>query len=184
MKLLFCDNGLPMLLNFRQEIIDYFLSQGHEVVLVYPEHTANEALLSKVSQSCKCYGVNCEPSGFNPLKDIRYFWQLKKIYSIEKPNIAFHYTIKPNIYGTLASKMNGIKAVAMLAGLGVVFAGSSLWQRFGRTLYKFALRKADKVIVLNKRNYNTLSQSKFVDTQKLILFKAGEGVNLKKYSNE
>ena len=37
MKIIFCDNTLWGLVNFRGEVIKYLKNKGHEVVLVAPE---------------------------------------------------------------------------------------------------------------------------------------------------
>lgn len=37
MKIIFCDNTLWGLVNFRGEVIKYLKNEGHEVVLVAPE---------------------------------------------------------------------------------------------------------------------------------------------------
>lgn len=42
MKIIFCDNTLWGLVNFRGEVIKYLKSEGHEVVLVAPEKKTNK----------------------------------------------------------------------------------------------------------------------------------------------
>lgn len=68
----------------------------------------------------------------------------------------------------------------MMAGLGYVFEGNSVKKRLARYLYRYGLSKAEKVIVLNQDNYNTIVDQ-CVDRNKLILFQGGEGVNLQEY---
>lgn len=181
MKIILNDNGLRALINFRIDVIEHFVAKGHQVVLIYPACTKEEELINKIPQKCKVYEVNMVPSGSNPLKDFSYLCQLYKIYKEEKPDIVFNYTIKPNIYGSLAAKVLKIKRVDMVAGLGYIFTGNGLSKKIGRLLYKIGLRVADRVITLNMDNYNLLIERGFVLRKNMILYGGGEGVNLSHY---
>ena len=55
-----------------------------------------------------------------PLK-IRRLFLSSLIYRRVKPDIILHYTIKPNVYGTIAASMLGIPVVNNVCGLGTVF---------------------------------------------------------------
>lgn len=174
MKIILNDNGLRALINFRIDVIEHFVAKGHQVVLIYPACTKEEELISKIPQKCKVYEVNMVPSGSNPLKDVSYLCQLYKIYKEEKPDIVFNYTIKPNIYGSLAAKVLKIKRVDMVAGLGYIFTGNGLSKKIGRLLYKIGLRVADRVITLNMDNYNLLIERGFVLRKNMILYGGGK----------
>ncbi|MBE6303103.1 MAG: glycosyltransferase family 4 protein [Bacteroidales bacterium] len=182
MKILFCDNALTSLLNFRSDVISYFLESGCEVVLVAPKIEKNRQMEKIVPAGCKVYTIEMEPASVNPLKDIAYFGRLLKIYRRESPDIVFHYTIKPNIYGTFAARLCRFKTVAMVAGLGYVFTGNSLLNKISCLLYKSMLLLSHKVISLNRRNYKLLLDRKFAKKKQMILFNGGEGVNLEQYS--
>lgn len=184
MKILFCDNNLKSLLNFREEIIKYFISQGHEIYLVFPKLNSDCQLYANILQECACYPVDMQPSGMNIIKDIKYISQLFNIYIKIRPDIVFHYSIKPNIYGSVVSKLIGIKSIAMVAGLGYMFTGNSLGKKLGRLLYKIGLRAANYVITLNASNYETLLIGNYIRQEKSIIFTGGEGVNLSKYPYE
>lgn len=182
MKILFCDNALASLINFRSDVISYFLESGSEVVLVAPKIERNKQMEKIIPDGCKVYTVEMDPVGINPLKDIAYFARLLKIYRRESPDIVFHYTIKPNIYGTFAARLCGLKTVAMVAGLGYVFTGNSFLNKISCLLYKSMLLISHKVISLNRRNYKLLLDRKFARKRQMILFDGGEGVNLENYS--
>jgi glycosyltransferase involved in cell wall biosynthesis len=182
MKILFCDNALASLINFRSDVISYFLQAGCEVVLVAPKIEENKQMEKVVPIGCKFYNIEMEPVSVNPLKDIAYFGRLLRIYRHELPDIVFHYTIKPNIYGTFAARLCRFKTVAMVAGLGYVFTNNSMLNKIGCLLYKSMLLLSHKVISLNRRNYKLLLDRKFAKKRQMILFDGGEGVNLEQYS--
>lgn len=181
MKVIFCNNFLPGQLLFRYEVMESFAKDGWEVVLIVPKASASDRLISKIPQSWKTYLLDVDCNSVNPANDIRYFNTLRKIYKKEKPDIIFHYTIKPNIYGTLAAKVCGIPNIAMVAGLGYMFDGDSFTKRIGRLIYKFGLRNADKVFTLNSQNSEVLLSGNYVKLRNLIHLKGGEGVDLQKY---
>lgn len=158
-----------------------FVSQGWRVVIVVPASTVTEELLASLDPEWIFYTVNVNPNDINPVGDFKYLRQLLKIYRKEKPDIVFQYTIKPNIYSTLACKMLHIPCVSMVAGLGYVFEGNSAKKKIGRTLYKLGLRLSDKVFVLNEPNKKTLLDGGYVKPDKLIHLTGGEGVNLNGY---
>ncbi len=181
MKVLFCNNVLKGLLQFRKDIIDDFYARGWEIVIVVPKESANATEIMKLNKSWKIYQPDVKRNNISPLSDLRFMHELYKIYKFEKPDIIFHYTVKPNIYGTFAANLLGIRNVAMVAGLGYLFNGNSVKKKIGRTLYQLALRRADRVFVLNSSNKQVLEDGNYVRPEKLILLEGGEGVNTSLY---
>lgn len=181
MKILFVDNSLTGLINFRIDVAEYFFLKGYEVVLCYPVETAEKGLEKRIPNGIKTAPVHCQPSGTNIIRDTIYAMTLFQLYKKERPDVVFHYTIKPNIYGTLAAKALRIRVVDMVAGLGYVFTKRGIPGGVVLALYKFALRRADRVISLNEDNRNYLVENGFALSERMLLFKGGEGVNLKKY---
>jgi len=181
MKVLFCNNVLTGLLQFRKDVINDFYARGWDIVIVVPKESINATVIAKLNKSWKIYQPDVRRNSISPLSDLRFMHELYKIYKIEKPDIIFHYTVKPNIYGTFAANLLGIRNVAMVAGLGYLFNGNSVKKKIGRTLYKLALRSADKVFVLNSSNRQVLEDGNYVRPEKLILLEGGEGVNTDLY---
>ena len=62
----------------------------------------------------------------NPLKEVQALKSLADIYKREQPDIVHHSTIKANLYGALAARMNkkraDIKVINTFMGLGYVFS--------------------------------------------------------------
>ncbi len=178
MKILFCDVSLNGQLNFRGDVIKYYASKGHEIILVSPQ----DQEYSWPTSNVKYINVKFNRSSKNPLHDLVYLIKLCRIYRREKPDYIFHYSIKPNIYGTFAAFINGIPSTVMLAGLGYVFYKKNLVCRAARRLYKFALRFSQYVLVLNYSNKEYLLRSAMVSQDKLIHLIGGEGVDLNRFS--
>ena len=179
--ILFCDNTLWGLLNFRGGVIRYFITKGYKVILVAPQDSLSD--LSGIPVECHYIPIHLNRTGTNPIKDIRYYCQLYRIYKIIKPDYIFHYTIKPNIYGSIAAHTLHIRHSAMIAGLGHVYVTRNVGNYVARMMYKYAMRFPERVMVLNKSNYQTLLSHKVVAKEKLMWLKGGEGVDLTKFSS-
>lgn len=184
MKVIFIDNGVYALLNFRKDIIQSFIDEGWDVTVVLTASDLKTESIKRIPNKCKVYGPDMAANGMNPFKDLKYVRQLISIFKKEKPDIVLTYTAKPNIYGATACRICHVPCIAMMPGLGFLFEGSGLTKKLGRMLYKFAMKMASKVIVLNKSNYDMLVSIGFVDQTKLVWLKGGEGVDLKKYKSK
>lgn len=180
MRILFNNNVLSGLLSFREDVINHFIDCGHEVVLVAPpEQDAN--IQKRLPLQAKYIPVRIYNGSVNPLNDIKYFRDLKRIFAQERPDYVFNYTAKPVIYGSLVCKLLGIQNTAMLPGLGYTFIKNSLPAKIGFRLYRYAMKYPEHLLFLNKENIDTVTRIKFCDPKKIIWLKGGEGVNLNKY---
>lgn len=173
-KILFSDNNLHDLLNFRGDIIRSYAQDGFEVVLVAPK-TCD---YSPVSPNIRYIPVEMNRSGMNPWAELKYLRTLYRIYKRERPDYIFHYTIKPNIYGSIAARLCHIPSTAMITGLGYVFNHDSLGSRIARALYRFAMRFPQHIFVLNNYNKEMALRKKIATIKQLILLPGGEGINL------
>lgn len=81
---------------------------------------------------------------------IVFYW---RTYRQLKPNYVVHYTIKPNIYGSLAARANKVPSLAVVPGTGSVFQNSGMVSLMVGQLYKWAFRYPQKVWVLNGDDY-------------------------------
>lgn len=181
MKIVFSDNRLGGLLGFRREVIDHFLHQGHEVILVAPKARSDWDKVGTMPDNCRFVEVPMKPHGMNPLQDWRLFLRYLSIYRKERPDLVFNYTIKPNIYSCLAARLCGAKVIDVLAGLGYIFSDNHLKKRLARLTYRFALRHCQRVIVLNRGNRQLIMSRSYVSRQKIVMLPCGEGINLKVY---
>ena len=179
MKILFSDNSLWGLLNFRGCIIRQFILKGYDVVLVAPMDPEGRQM--KIPDGAKYIPIIMNRAGVNPVADLYYYYRVRKIYRQEHPDYIFHYTIKPNIYGTFAARSLKIPTTVMIAGLGYAFAEKTIPAIIARVMYKCALRCVDHVFVLNENNYHILIDRKIVSESKLIWLRGGEGVDLNRF---
>ncbi len=179
-KILFCDNVLWGLVNFRGSVIRHFVQQGDEVVLVAPQD--DESIMKvDIPEGVRYIPVRLNRCSRNPFTDLIYCAHLYRIYRKEHPDYIFHYTIKPNVYGSIAARLAGINCTGMVAGLGYGLLGDGMLSRLLAVMYRYAFKYVSSIFVLNKFNYQYLLDHKFCTSAQLRLFKGGEGVDLSAY---
>ncbi|MGL4566998.1 MAG: glycosyltransferase family 4 protein [Fusobacteriaceae bacterium] len=177
MKILFVANKLWDVFIFRGGIIKSLVEDGHKIKIVAPDDgrvDTGEIL------GAESIDIQVDKRGVNPLRDMLLFFQLLKIYRKERPELIYHYTIKLNIYGTLAARILGIKSIAVLTGLGYSFVQEGLVSKIAKALYKFSLKGAQEVWVLNSDDRDYLLREGIAPKEKLFIL-PGEGVNTEKY---
>lgn len=181
MKIIFCDNTLWGLVNFRGEVIRHFMRKGHQVVLVAPEKE-DKQMRTTIPDGVRYIPVKMARTSLNPVKDFGYFMRILKIFRAERPDYIFNYTIKPNIYGSIAARLCGCRSTAMMAGLGYIFINDSLLLRIARTVYRFGLLFTDHLIVLNSFIREMVVQKRFCNPKKIVFLEGGEGIDIWKYT--
>lgn len=176
-KILFCDNSLRDLINFRGDVINSYAADGYDVILVAPANCDYQPPF----QNIRCIPIELNRSGLNPFKELLYMKTLYRIYRKERPDYIFHYTIKPNIYGSIAAHLCRVPSTAMIAGLGYVFNKNGVGSLIARCLYRFAMRFPEHIFVLNTSNRDIVLDRHIATSAQLILLSGGEGINLNKY---
>lgn len=165
--------------HFRAETMKEFISRGHRVIILAPKDEFSQ----------RFQGLNCEFIEINlSRKGTRIFGELSSICELFsklksiKPDVVLSYTVKPVIYGTLASKFSGVKTkIAITTGLGFVFNHDNYTTKVAKLLYKFVLNFADEVWFLNRDDESTFIQANLVKKEKTFVL-PGEGVDVKHYS--
>lgn len=177
MKVLFVNNNLSGLVHFRLDVIRYLQEQGHEVVAVVPSSEKNK----KDVEGLKLLYVPLRRTSKNLLFDLVFFFSLVRIFLCERPQYAFLYTIKPNIYGTLAARLCRVPSSMVMAGLGYVFLQNSLFNRIARGMYRIAMKYSEKLLLLNEDDVKTIIKIGMCRPDKIIHLESGEGVNLQRF---
>lgn len=179
MKIAITVNTSWNIYNFRMGLINKLLSDGHQVIAVAPEDDYSKKL---ETNGCKFRRIRMDNTGSNPLKDYSLYRQLKKIYSEEKPDAIFHYTVKPNIYGTLAATQLEIPVINNVSGLGTVFLTKSIASFVAKKLYQIAFAKADRVFFQNPDDRAAFLSEINIPKLKTDLL-PGSGINLSDFTS-
>jgi len=118
----------------------------------------------------------------NPIEDLTYLINLVKIYKSEKPNLIMHFTIKSNIYGTIACKIAGIPSINTINGLGSAIIKENFLSRILKYLYKYSLIFSKKVFFQNNDDLDFFVDNKLVK-KNIAGIVPGSGVDTKSFSD-
>jgi glycosyltransferase involved in cell wall biosynthesis len=135
------------LYNFRAGLIRALVDAGYEVVVAAPPDDYSVRLKDL---GCRYVPLPMSNKGTNPFSDlwllVRFWWLLRQ----EQPSVFLGYTIKPNIYGSIAAHGLDIPVINNIAGLGAVFIKDTLLTKLVKRLYKFSLSKSCTVFFQNE----------------------------------
>ncbi|EJB8349324.1 glycosyltransferase family 4 protein [Vibrio cholerae] len=173
-KLVLVANTAWSVFNFRHSLIKELLSSGVELYVIAPEDKFSAKL---VDMGCQVLDLPMQAKGVNPIADLGLMLRLLRHYREIKPDFIIHYTIKPNIYGSLAAKLAGIPSLAITTGLGYTFVNQNVVSQVARQLYKFAFRYPKEVWFLNEDDRRAFLEHHLIEPDKAVLLH-GEGVNL------
>ena len=163
--------------NFRLNFVKALLSKGYEVHTVAPVDDFTHFL---TEAGCHHHPVRMDSRGINPIKDAALVVELWSIYRSLKPDIILHYTIKPNVYGSLAASFLNIPVVNNVCGLGTVFLKKNLLSTIALLLYRWTFRFPKKVFFQNPDDRDLFLTRKLVPEQAADLL-PGSGIDLKRF---
>jgi len=176
-KIVICLNTSWNIYNFRLNLAKALKNAGYEMVLVAPYDVYSE----KLKDEFVYHDIYMNNKGTNPLEDIKTLLGFYNLFNKIKPDVVLSYTIKPNIYATLACSCLKIPIINNVSGLGTLFIKKSFSSIIGKFLYRFAFKRSAWVFFQNKTDKNLFINSKLVNGQKTSVL-PGSGVNLKKFN--
>jgi glycosyltransferase involved in cell wall biosynthesis len=145
-KVIICLNTAWNLVNFRAGLIRALVAQGYEVVAVAPHDAYADRL---AALGCRFVPLPMDNRGTHPGRDGLLLWRFWRLLRQERPDVYLGYTVKPNVYGSLAAHWLGIPVINNIAGLGAVFIQDGWLVRVVRGLYRLALGCSAKVFFQN-----------------------------------
>ncbi len=158
-------------------LVKAFLKLGHEVIAIAPEDEYSPKL---IAAGCQYVPVEMENKGTNPLQDLLLTKQFYNVYRQVKPDVILQYTIKPNIYGTIAAKLAGIPTINNVSGLGTVFIVKNFVSKVALALYKFAFQFPAKVFFQNEDDRQLFLENKLIKN-KITDVLPGSGIDTDKF---
>lgn len=176
-KVVIALNAAWNLVNFRAGLIRGLIAAGHEVVAVAPP----DKYVPRLAElGCRYVPLPMDNKGTHPGRDLLLFWRFLQLLYREKPAVYLGYTVKPNIYGSLAAHILRIPVINNVAGLGTVFIRTGWLTRLVRGLYRLALLRSAKVFFQNEEDRALFVSQKLVSaavTDRL----PGSGIDLDRF---
>lgn len=177
MKVVIALNTAWNAVNFREGLLRALVTDGHEVVVVAP----HDGYATRIAEfSCRYVPLPMDNKGANPLKDLLLLFQFYRLLRYEKPDVFLGYTVKPNVYGSLAAHVQGVPVINNIAGLGAVFIKQNWFTSVVRLLYRLALYQSRKVFFQNMDDCQLFIDSGLVRSEATALL-PGSGIDLQKF---
>ncbi len=176
---------------FRGDLIKELQEKGYEVHVAAPfkdidEQDSEFKNLKTLNIHLHSYSLNRRGTGV--VQDLKTFIDLFKLIIKVSPQYVLAYTIKPVIYGMIASYIGKVpNRFAMITGLGIAFTDnsnmspSSIPSLIIKFLYKISLKLSSKIIFQNKDDRNLFKSLKIISENNKTALINGSGVNLNKY---
>ena len=177
-KLLITTNTTWNLVNFRSGLILALVSRGFDVVAVAPDDAYRDRLREL---GCRYVPLNMDNQGTHPVKDALLLWRYFVVLRRERPAVILSYTVKPNIYASLAARFTGVTVINNVSGLGTAFLRGGWLGGVVCSLYRVALRRSHRVFFQNEEDRQVFIEKRLVAPARTGLL-PGSGIDLVHFS--
>jgi glycosyltransferase involved in cell wall biosynthesis len=174
MHILITVNAAWNVLNFRRPIVAAMIADGHSVTVLAPR---DERVATLESLGCRFLPLEMSVKGLNPLEEVKLIARMRKVFSAERPDAIFSYTIKNNIFGALAARTLGIPFIPNVTGLGTAFLSGGFLQCIAEGLYRRAFRNLGVIFFQNEDDRDLFLERRLVTAQQARLL-PGSGIDL------
>lgn len=161
-----------VIFNFRLSLARAARDAGYEVVFVCPDGKYVDKLQDA---GFRWIRWSLDRRSLNPITELKAILSLARIYHQERPDLIHHDTIKPNVYGSLATWINQIlgitdrppKLINSFMGIGFLFSDHVLaltLRSIVLPLMRFSMRR-DHVYTTfsNEKDYTTFVDQSLVN---------------------
>ena len=160
--------------NFRLGLIRRLQEEGYNISVIAPKDNFTSKL---IVEGIDYHEIDMSNYGTNPFAEVNLIYQYYKLYKKINPNLIFHYTIKPNIYGTIAAWMCRKPSILITTGLGHLFQFSNFLVRLITLfLYRIAALLTKEVWFLNDNDRDIFLYKRIVRKSKTRILRS-EGIN-------
>ena len=176
--IVFCANTAWNLANFRGPIIASLVADNFRVIAAAASDGTEQRL---VELGAEFRPLPVASSGRNPLADLRLLGALVRLLVRERPSAFLSFTIKPNIYGSLAARMTGTRAMATISGLGSAFLAGGPLGRLIDSLYRIGLARVAAVFFQNDDDRDLFLERRLVSAAQVRRV-PGSGIDLEHFA--
>tara|TARA_B100000989_G_scaffold59489_2_gene40649 strand:- start:2129 stop:3232 length:1104 start_codon:yes stop_codon:yes gene_type:complete len=172
-KIILNANSCRYLLNFRQNSIKALILKGYEVYCLAPADESSQEL----SAICtKFLPIHFNKSSKNPFNELKIFVNFFWIFLRLNPKVIFNFTIKNNIYGSLAGFLAGKKVVNNITGLGSAMLRPGVTKIIIFLLYKLIKNIPHHTFCQNNDDLEYLRDKRLINSSNVSLL-PGSGVD-------
>lgn len=178
MRIIIFSNSLNNYLNFRLGLIKKLVNENKEIYAVVP-NTKNTEKIKKLGVEV----INLKLSRHSAFFITELFLIVKIffIYKKIKPDYALHFTIKPNLYGSIICKLLNIKSINNITGLGTVFLNKKYLRKFYHFLYRYSFKNSYHCFFQNNYDLRYFKKNYLIEKNYSLI--PGSGVDIKLYNS-
>ncbi len=162
----------------KQKLIFLLKENNYDVIVIAPFDRYSD----KFSELGVTYfRLDMNRKGENPIEELLLIAKFVKVLKLAAPDVILNFTIKPNLYGSIAAAILSIPTICNVTGLGTVFIKSGYSLLFVKLLYKLAFKFSSKIFFQNIDDKNLFDSLKLVCPKKSELI-PGDGVDIDLFS--
>lgn len=162
------------IVNFRSSLIRRLQAAGYRVVAVSP---ADAHVAALTAMGVEHVHIEIDSKGASPVRDLALLRNYRRALKRLGPAAYLGWTVKPNVWGSLAAHSLGIPVVNNISGLGTAFIKVGLLTRIVRWLYRTALGRSSTVFFQNRHDRNLFVAQRMVRSDRTALL-PGSGIDL------
>jgi glycosyltransferase involved in cell wall biosynthesis len=163
--------------NFRRPLVEGLVADGWRVMALAPDDNHAGAV---TALGAEFVPIRIDSSGTSVARDARLLLDYFRILRSLRPRAFLGFTVKPNIYGSLAAGKLGIRTINNISGLGTAFMGAGLLNRLVSRLYRLSLRRSARVFFQNPHDLSLFVGQGLVRADQAGLL-PGSGIDLERF---
>jgi glycosyltransferase involved in cell wall biosynthesis len=171
-------NSAWNIVNFRAGLIRRLQEAGYDVVAIAP---ADDAVPRLTALGVRHIRIQMDAMGSSPFHDARLLMEYWRVLRRLRPVAFLGWTVKPNIYGSLAAQALGIPVINNVSGLGTAFIRRTPLTAIVSQLYRLAFRRSATVFFQNDEDRQLFLTERLVAKDRTALL-PGSGIDLTRFA--
>ena len=142
--------------NFRSGLVKALIRHGYDIMVMAPDDEYSQRL---APLGCRFKLLPMDNNGTSPSRDLALLIKYWRVLQSVRPLVYLGYTIKPNVYGSIAAHGLGVPVINNIAGLGATFIRNTILTVLVKRLYRISLRRSERVFFQNSDDRNLFVQA-------------------------
>jgi glycosyltransferase involved in cell wall biosynthesis len=135
--------------NFRAGLVRSFVRQGYEVLVLAHD---DEYAPRLAGLGCHFKQLHMDQHGTSASHDLALLVKYRRVLQSVRPLAYLGFTIKPNVYGSIAASGLAIPVINNIGGLGATFLHGAMLTELVKQLYRYSLRRSSRVFFQNRED--------------------------------
>lgn len=152
------ENNVLATNTIRGKLTQTLIEKGYDVLVL----TTGQQDELELARSRGFKVVDVKGSNRNPKDISNYVINLQRALRNFKPHVVLTFTMRPAIWGNIVTRQLNIPTITNITGIGPLFESDKFTYKAARGLYKFVLKKTEKIFFQNFDDMNLFLQKNFV----------------------